>query len=269
MCLILFAWKTQASRDLIIVSNRDEFFDRPTQAAHVWQKEGIVAGRDVQKGGTQLGVSRDGRRFAFVTNIRNTRQPTGGTDPISRGLLVTGFLQSGESAECFLKGINGAQYDGFNLVVGTADECWYLSNHQPRDERGASAKTKPPRRLQPGVYGLCNAQLDTPWRKLLRGKILLQNYSGADDATSNRGILLDGMTSRDTISDPLDLPDTGYDDDFEQALSSIFVAMDGYGTRSTTLVERYHNSDRFEMRYLERSFNEEGKIKDTVELTIP
>ena len=106
-----------------------------------------------------------------MTNVRNARQPERASGTISRGLLVTSFLESNASPESFFQSIDRTQYNGFNLVVGTTDECWYLSNFQATEEEGASStKANPPRQLQPGVYGLCNAQLETPWRKLIQGK---------------------------------------------------------------------------------------------------
>jgi uncharacterized protein with NRDE domain len=148
MCLIVLAWRVHPERPLIVAANRDEFHARPAARAAFWRDQpSILAGRDLQAGGTWMGVSRSGR-FAAVTNYK------GGTDPsakVSRGSLVTGFLLNGSSPGEFTRKITPTSYSGFNLLVADHNELWWCSN---RD--GGT------RRLEPGIYGLGNFFLDTP-----------------------------------------------------------------------------------------------------------
>lgn len=148
MCLILVAWQEHPQFPFVVAANRDEFHARPAAPAAFWADHpGILAGRDLQAGGTWLGVARTGR-FASVTNYR------GGLDPDaaeSRGALVSRFLLDDRSPRDYVSNVNPASYSGFNLLVGDGKELWWLSN---RD--GGS------RRLAPGVYALGNHLLDTP-----------------------------------------------------------------------------------------------------------
>ncbi|MEW6689133.1 MAG: NRDE family protein [Pseudomonadota bacterium] len=150
MCLILLAWQKHPDFPLIVAANRDEFHARPAARAAFWQdRPAILAGRDLEAGGTWMGVSRGGR-FAAVTNYRGGREPRAVE---SRGALVTGFLLSDLNPEDFVtktETLKGS-YSGFNLLVADGSELWWLSN---RDSA--------PRRLEPGIYGLGNLLLDDP-----------------------------------------------------------------------------------------------------------
>jgi uncharacterized protein with NRDE domain len=150
MCLIVLAWRARPSTPLIVAANRDEFHARPASPAAFWgDAPAILAGRDLEAGGTWMGVSRTGPhsfRFAAVTNYR------GGTEPRaaeSRGALVTRFLKENSSPGEFIKTLNPKSYSGFNLLASDGQELWWHSN---RDSA--------PRRLGPGVYGLGNLLLD-------------------------------------------------------------------------------------------------------------
>lgn len=148
MCLILLAWRVDPARPLIVAANRDEFHARAAEPAHFWKDPpGILAGRDLEAGGTWMGVSRSGR-FAAVTNYKGGRDP-GAKE--SRGALVTRFLLQELSAEESISKVTPSHYSGFNLLLCDGEELWWLSN---RD--GA------PQRLEPGIYGLGNLLLDTP-----------------------------------------------------------------------------------------------------------
>ena len=150
MCLIVLAWRARPSHPLVVAANRDEFHARPAAPAAFWRDQpAILAGRDLEAGGTWMGVSRSGR-FAAVTNYR------GGTEPRaaeSRGALVTRFLLENRSPETFILEIQQrkSSYSGFNLLVSDGQELWWFSN---RDGT--------PRRLEPGFYGLGNTLLDDP-----------------------------------------------------------------------------------------------------------
>jgi uncharacterized protein with NRDE domain len=150
MCLILAAWRTVKGYPLIVAANRDEFHSRPASPAQFWKdKPDILAGRDLQALGTWMGITRAGR-FAAVTNYRGAREPSA---PHSRGALVTGFLNSANSAELYVRGVekDSKQYSGFNLLAADGGELWWISN---RDSG--------PRQLAPGIYGLGNLLLDSP-----------------------------------------------------------------------------------------------------------
>ena len=150
MCLIVLAWRVRPDFPLIVAANRDEFHARPAARAGFWQDHPtILAGRDLEAGGTWMGVSASGR-FAAVTNYRGGRDADAKE---SRGALVKNFLFSDFDAKAFVekseKTIN--RYSGFNLLVSDRDELWWLSNR----DGGA-------RRLETGIYALGNLLLDTP-----------------------------------------------------------------------------------------------------------
>ena len=150
MCLILVAWKVDRGLPLVVAANRDEYHARPAVPADYWRdRPAILAGRDLQAGGTWLGISRRGR-FASVTNYR------GGFDPqakASRGALVADFLDGAAAPEDYVRRVEAGRsgYSGFNLLVADADELWWISN-----------RADGPRRLSPGVHALGNDLLDTP-----------------------------------------------------------------------------------------------------------
>jgi uncharacterized protein with NRDE domain len=150
MCLILLAWHAHAEYPLAVAANRDEFRARRSSAARFWDDRlGVLAGRDLEAGGTWMGVARSGR-FAAVTNYRGAYEPGA---PASRGSLVTGFLLNGSTSGQYMAEVaeRAAQYSGFNLLAAGADELWWMSN------RGGV-----PRALEPGIYGLGNTLLDAP-----------------------------------------------------------------------------------------------------------
>jgi uncharacterized protein with NRDE domain len=148
MCLIVLAWRVDPARPLIVAANRDEFHGRPAAPAAFWEHQPrILAGRDLEAGGTWMGVSRSGR-FAAVTNYRGGRDPNARE---SRGALVSRFLLQDLSPGKFMASVKPSSYSGFNFLACDGEELWVLSNR----DGGA-------RRLEPGVYGLGNLLLDTP-----------------------------------------------------------------------------------------------------------
>jgi uncharacterized protein with NRDE domain len=148
VCLILAAWHAAPGYRLVVAANRDEFHARAAASAQFWQdRPAILGGRDLQAMGTWMGVDRRGR-FAAVTNYRGAHEPSA---PHSRGALVTGFLAGGAAPGEYIRGLNGREYSGFNLLLADGAAFWWLSN------RDGS-----PRSLQPGVYGLGNLLLDSP-----------------------------------------------------------------------------------------------------------
>lgn len=243
MCLIAFAIDAHPACPLLIASNRDEYLERPTAPLHRWHTpEGaeVLAGRDLRDGGTWLGVSPAGR-VAMLTNVRDAQAATGQR---SRGELVTRWLAGGLDWDVLHGSIDPAAYGGFNLVVGDVPQRFWgwLSNrhpqrpHRPHETERPSLHT---RRLAPGVYGLSNATLDTPWPKTRR---LVQAVRKAlPHAAHPDGRCLDPLTEAlgdDRCASDEELPDTGVPTAVERSLSRAFVRMpeQGYGTRSSLVV---------------------------------
>jgi len=221
MCLILVAWRTHPDYPLVVAANRDEFFARPTAAAAFWtDAPQVLAGRDLEAGGTWMGVTRTGR-FAALTNFRDPAQTR--SDAPSRGSLVADFLAGEESPGDYLRRIEefGRQCNGYNLLVADGTCLWWASN-----VAGES------RALEPGVYGVSNHLLDTPWPKVGAGKTALkQALDGLPDDRALFSLLLD-----DGVHPDEKLPKTGVPLEWERLLSSAFVKSPGYGTRSSTVL---------------------------------
>lgn len=247
MCLILFAWDVHPEYKLILAANRDEFYKRPTQSAHFWNDtSGILAGKDLQAGGTWMGINKNGK-FGAVTNYRDLsrKKPV---DARSRGDLVTHFLKSQDSPQDYLLQVhqNSDLFDGFNLLVGDQNRLFYYSNIERKITE-----------LTSGIYGLSNSLLDVPWPKVKIGKALLADTlqkSGFEDAH-----ILNILYNVDHAEDN-DLPDTGVGIDFERKLSPLFIKMDDYGTRSSTLLKISRENEYF---FWERTFDQ-GEIKSEV-----
>jgi uncharacterized protein with NRDE domain len=221
MCLILVAWRAHPDYPLVVAANRDEFFARRTASASVWPDCHTLAGRDLQAGGTWLGINRSTGRFAALTNYRDpTRQRDG---LASRGLLVTDFLASDVPPTPWLEGLatQVARYNGFNLMAGDARSLACLAS-----------VTGEVRTLHPGIYGLSNHLLDSPWPKVEVAKSAL---AVALNALPDDGPLF-SLLRDDTIHPDDALPRTGVSLEWERLLSSAFVRAPGYGTRCSTVV---------------------------------
>jgi uncharacterized protein with NRDE domain len=234
MCLILFAIDSHPDYPLVLAANREERHARATVPMAPWPEAGtdnpgILAGRDLEAGGTWIGLHRDGR-FAAITNRREGIPTTGGLR--SRGDLTRAFLEGGaaagganQSAENYARRVfdEARHYAGFNLLVGDRDGLWYC------------ATAIAPIRLEPGVYGLSNGQLDTPWPKVVNGKVALRRQLAAPSIAGLLSILQDRAPATDG-----ELPDTGIDIDLERTLSSCFIVGEEYGTRASTalLIDR-------------------------------
>jgi len=264
MCLITFALQQHPEFPLIVAANRDEFFARPTRAAQFWdsktEKEGapaFMAGRDLQAGGTWLGLNRTGR-FAALTNFREVSTDAPQLQP-SRGALPVNALCTNELSHDYLHTLANiaGDYSGFNLITGTAKALYYYSNRHDSS----------PQRLSPGYYGLSNGLLDSPWPKVDSSRAYLQSIVEQDKRlTRSAGAqaltkqLLKIMRDRQLASQH-DLPNTGVPEALEHQLSSRFIEhpeLPGYGTRATTIVL----IDRQQRAYFfERSFNREGEVE--------
>ncbi|NJN46167.1 MAG: NRDE family protein [Candidatus Competibacteraceae bacterium] len=223
MCLILFAYQTHPRYRLLLAANRDEFYARPTVPAAFWHEAPeVLAGRDLQGGGTWLGVTRQGR-FAAITNYRNPSDFR--SDAPSRGELISQFLRGKESPQAYLDVVarHGQDYNGFNVLVGDSTALWYYSN-----------QSGSPRRLEPGIHGLSNHLLNTSWPKVEWGRRKLGELLAADEEPTTVD-LFELLANRTRAADS-DLPNTGVSLEWERKLSSFFIESPGYGTRSSTLV---------------------------------
>ena len=221
MCLVVFAWKSHPDYKLILAANRDEFHARPSQAAHWWPDQPhILAGRDLQAGGTWLAAARSGR-FATVTNYREQQKTRGGLR--SRGEIATNFVSADVDPLSFVASIAGENYAGVSVLAADRENICFTSN------RGDE-----PVSLAPGIYGLSNASLDTPWSKLVRTKKALTALIEADKVNSTEllRLLADRTPAPSSEVASGDLPFK-----LERALTAPFIVADTYGTRcSTTLM---------------------------------
>lgn len=244
MCLIALAWEATRAVRLAVSANRDEFFARRTAQAAWWaDAPSLLAGRDLVAGGAWLGVTRTGR-FAALTNFRDLSAPKK-DDPPSRGTLVADFLRGEEPAWDFLARIrDGAKsYEGFNVLVSDGEELWSFSNVEGT-----------PVALTPGVWGLSNHLLETPWPKVATARARLAAALGeAVDAADLEERLLALLTNRATAPDGA-LPQTGLPLDWERALSAAFVVLPDYGTRASTSLVVTNGV----VRFVERTFGVGG-----------
>lgn len=247
MCLFFCAFEIHPAYRLVIAANRDEFYERPSQPASFWpEAPELLAGRDLQGGGTWFGVTRTGR-IAAVTNFRDPRSHR--NDAPSRGLLLTDYLLGRTDPAAYLEDVRrkGAAYNGFNLIIGTTRQLYYYSNRKG----GVIA-------LTPGLYGLSNHLLDTPWPKVVHGKEAigdLLSRGGDPDPEALFEILSDRSIAGDSL-----LPETGIGLEWERILSARFISSPVYGTRSSTLlfVDR---QDR--VTFIERNFNASPEPRET------
>lgn len=257
MCLIGIAWKAHPDFPLIVAANRDEFHARATAPSAWWRDAThLLAGRDLQSGGTWMGITRQGR-FAALTNVRD---PGGQlAEAPTRGALVADFL-CGDTAPANYAASLAAQarhYNGFNLLAGTSEQLWYGGN------RGAASQA-----LSPGIHGLSNALLNTPWPKVTALKTAL---GAALDGMVAEGplqsrlsgllpALFSALGSAHPAADAL-LPRTGVPLERERALSAALIIAPVYGTRASTVLCVAHDGT---VVWEERSITPEGRVAHTV-----
>jgi uncharacterized protein with NRDE domain len=222
MCLLFVAKDQLPEYPLILLFNRDESYGRMTEPLHRWEDgSGIIAGRDSLRGGTWAGISAAGK-FACLTFVREPYRSR--EERRSRGLLVTEYLSGRLDARAYLEQTAAApdRYFGFNIVAGCRDEALHYSNRS-----GVITE------LTPGIHGVSNADLDTPWLKVEKGKRALAEMFSAGAFSKENGFHL--MQDRATCPDAA-LPNTGVPLDKERGLSALFVRLPTYGTRSTSLI---------------------------------
>lgn len=221
MCLIVLAWQARADLPLVVAANRDEWRERPAKPAHWWpDNPSLLAGRDLQAGGTWMGITRDGR-FAAVTNFRDPSDKR--ATARSRGALVTQFLAGAETPKAFLAGLSGraGEYNAFNLVIGDRASLWYYGSREGEA-----------RAIEPGIHGLSNHLLDEPWPKVVRARRAMEEAMRRDDpAPVLFDLLSDGAGAPDAA-----LPDTGVGIAWERRLASPLITGVDYGTRASTVL---------------------------------
>lgn len=245
MCLLAFSYNATPTHTLVFAGNRDEFYDRPTAPAGVWDDAPhVLGGRDLKAGGTWMGVTRNGH-WGVVTNIRDpdAYHP----DARSRGALVADYLREEPAPEQYLEALapEADRYNGFNLLLGTPTALYYYSNR----ESGIHT-------VQPGIHGLSNDRLDTPWPKVERATARLRDH--LDDGAPSPEALLDLLNDRRPAPDE-QLPDTGLGLERERMLSSIFIEGERYGTRASTILLIGRDGT---VTFVERSFDR-GAPADT------
>ena len=249
MCLILIALNHHPRYPLVMAANRDEYFRRGTAPAAFWpDAPNLLAGRDLEAGGTWLGITRSGR-LAAVTNVREPSR----NDPQahSRGELTRDFLLGDESPQQFLTNLQSRAdaYNGFNLLVGAPDALLYYSN---RDQT--------PRTLPPGLHGVSNHLLNSPWPKVEQGKAALGQL--LDQPAFALEDLLPLLNNRAQAPD-VQLPDTGVGPELERILSSRFIHAPalGYGTRASTALRLDHHG---RVEWMEWTWAPDGNLAKTI-----
>jgi uncharacterized protein with NRDE domain len=220
MCLIVFAWKTHPEYRLVMAANRDELHNRPAQELHWWPDHPeILAGRDLQAGGTWLAAGRSGR-IAAVTNYREQLDRRSGAR--SRGELVSNFVRSEVAAVEYCSSLQAKRYAGFSLLTIDHDDLCYVSNR-------CDAATS----LSPCIYGLRNASLDTPWPNLLRSRAALADLVAT--GRLNESELFRLMADRKPAAIE-EVASDGLPFGQARALTAPFILTAEYGTRCTTAV---------------------------------
>ena len=241
MCLAVLAYETHPQYRLILASNRDEFYQRPSLPAHFWpDSPHILAGRDLQNKGTWLGITKQGK-LALLTNVRDPANSR--TDRPSRGEIVTRFLRDLISPEDYLEELlsTGEKYNGFNLLFGSITKLFYYCNHPQKWDI-----------LLPGIHALSNANLNTPWPKVASAQDSLQDLIRNKENIDKQDLF--EILFRDKTYPLETLPQTGVGAELEKMLSPVFIYSPNYGTRSSTLLfVDYQN----QVTFIEKTFDKQ------------
>ncbi len=241
MCLITFAYKVHPEYRLILASNRDEFYARPTRKAQPWFPENlphIIAGKDLEAGGTWMGVTKN-TRWAALTNYRDPSWEV--SNPPSRGQIVLDYLKKNISPKLFLEQLDekASSYAGFNVLVGDSENLHHYSNYN-----------RNPTKIEPGIHGVSNALLNTPWPKLSQAKEALGKVIKKPGALNKNDVF--DLLKNSTPATDEELPQTGIPYEWEKAVSSIYIKTNTYGTRCSTVVLINYDG---EVEFTERRFN--------------
>ncbi len=253
MCLIAFGWQAHPRWQLVLAGNRDEFHARPSAPLARWDDAAVIGGRDLQAGGTWLGVSTTGR-CAVVTNVRDPRDPQQGA---SRGLLAADYLRGPHSAATHARQLltEAGGYRPFNLLLFDRVDGIYLGNRPQPAAQSVVA----------GVHGLSNADFNTPWPKTRRLMDRLQQWLAVNVAGNHAedfAALFDALADERIAADA-ELPDTGVGRERERLLSPAFIRGERYGTRASTVVAIDHQGHG---RILEHRFGPSGHPQGRDEL---
>ncbi len=224
MCTVLFSYKTTPGYRLVLAANRDEFFERPSEPLSWWDDSGeILAGRDLRGGGTWLGVARSGK-YGVLTNYREVPQVPDREKAVSRGVILPKYFRASQNAAEFLDALKNeaSKFRGFNLLVGDEESLGYYSNRNGQFQE-----------LPPGIYGLSNHLLDSPWPKVERGKMLLRQVLSKNGFSTQ---MLEEVLSDTRQPEEHTLPDTGIGREWETKLAPNFFSTENYGTGSSAIL---------------------------------
>ncbi len=247
MCILFIAIEQHPDYPVIICANRDEFHQRPTQRMHWWQKENILAGKDLKAGGSWLGLTQTGQ-FAALTNFRIANKFDANKQ--TRGdLVVNALLQSPQQTRDHL-GLSSEQYNDFNLIFGT------LNNLQAFDSVNKSLIS-----LGPGFHSICNGALDDIWPKMALGVQKINQLIKGDNFNLEQ---LFSLMKNNEIASDINLPTTGISKELESLLSSIFIRSDDYGTRSTAIIMQ---SQSGAVKVYERNYSPQGNVEHSNEFS--
>ena len=253
MCLIAFAFKAHPEYDLILIANRDEFYERPTRAAQFWTEENLpdlLAGKDLQGGGTWMGITKEGKWGALT----NYRDPSWKRDnPPTRGNIVLDYLTTDASPSDYINHLQktAQQYEGFNVLTGNGDQLFHYSNADDKITE-----------LESGIHGVSNAVLDTPWPKLEFVKSELAAF--VDQNRINPEMLFQILENQQEAEDEA-LPKTGIPYEWEKAISPVFIQTENYGTRCSSLLLIKKDGSK---TFIERRFSAMGEILEENEFSI-
>lgn len=239
MCLIVFSYKTHPKYKLVVATNRDEFYNRPTRPAQFWTDEGqpqLLAGKDLKANGTWMGISKNGK-WGALTNFRDLSNIK--ENAPTRGTLVLDFLKTETSTYEYLQNLESSaqEYNGFNLLIGDTDKIYHYSNESLKISE-----------INAGIHGVSNALLNTSWPKLDAAKNNLQSV--LSNKVFEKEDLFQILKSEEKAPDDL-LPSTGLSYELEKAISSVFIKTENYGTLCSTLlmVDYDGNAEFTERRY--------------------
>ena len=257
MCIVALAWQVLEDTPLCLISNRDEFYQRPTAGLKAWENSPIIAGQDLQSGGTWMGVTKSGR-WAVVTNFRDATDKK--TYPTSRGHLIRAFLESDLTPIRFAQALEKRQcdYAGFNLLLGDQDQAVYMSN------RGEA-----PQVLAKGVYVVSNGLMTEHWEKTkhLRKRFTQEFLPMLQHANTPEADL--EVTVWDILEDerkiiPERLPQTGISAEMEELLSSTFIQSPVYGTRCSNFLRMKNQT------WLWQEKSQQGQTQgDVIHINLP
>ncbi len=253
MCLVLAAYDNHPDYKLVLIANRDEFHDRPCKKLHNWDTDtSIQAGKDLEAGGTWLGVSIAGK----VATVTNVRKPSSYASALrSRGLLVTDFLESSINIDQFNQELihSAHNYAGYNLLTFDQSQLCCFNNVTGSLEK-----------LDPGIYTLSNADIHTSWPKTSRIRSNFESLSSNNENKDFSENLFRIMRDDQKASDEM-LPVTGVSKQVEKQLSSIFIKGEHYGTRCTSIITI---DKKGLMNFYERSYNRLGNVSGNQKLTM-